>query len=214
LIIVPFIVALFAKNFIFNPILGNYGNKNPTRIELSEEIKEEFSQQLTLFKEEIEVKELLGVIEITPEEKQEQLSEKASELWRESKDKELNGLKNVLADSVALLVFAGLVFFNRNKLTVIRNFSNQTFLNLGDPVKVFLFILVTDLFVGFHSAEGWETILVGIENHFGLPENEAAINLFIATIPVIMDSFTKFWIFSYLTRYSPSASAIYERMNT
>ena len=70
------------------------------------------------------------------------------------------------------------------------------------------------MFVGFHSAEGWDVILESLAKHFGLPENQAAIKAFIATVPVIADACIKFWIFSYLTRYSPSTSAIYERMNT
>ncbi|WP_104905490.1 hypothetical protein [Nostoc sp. 'Lobaria pulmonaria (5183) cyanobiont'] len=33
---------------------------------------------------------------------------------------------------------------------------------------------------------------------FGLPENKTFIHTFIATVPVMIDSFTKFWIFNYL----------------
>ncbi len=110
--------------------------------------------------------------------------------------------------------FAGLVYFNRSRLKILRSATNRTFLALTDPVKVFIFILVTDVFVGFHSAEGWSVILNGVGRHFGLPENEAAVGMFIATVPVFLDSCIKFWIFSYLTRYSPASSAVYERMNT
>ena len=62
--------------------------------------------------------------------------------------------------------------------------------------------------------QGWEVLLEGAIAHFGLPESRVAVNAFIATVPVIIDSCIKFWIFSYLTRYSPAASSIYERMNT
>ena len=151
---------------------------------------------------------------MTEEKKHEKLHETAVELWRESRNDALNGLKNVLADGVSLLIFIGLVFFNRDKLRILGSVSNRTFLGLNDPTKVFLFILITDMFVGFHSAEGWEVILESIFHHFGLPESKVVINGFIATVPVIVDSCIKFWIFSYLTRYSPSASAILERMNT
>jgi hypothetical protein len=142
------------------------------------------------------------------------LQEKAVELWREARDKQLNGLKNVLADLTSILVLVALIYFGRDRLRLLGAFSNRTFLALSDPVKVFLFILVTDIFVGFHSAEGWEVILEGVFHHFGLPESKVFINGFIATVPVFIDACIKFWIFSYLTRYSPSASAIYERMNT
>lgn len=215
LFLIPLLVQVAVKNIVFNPLMGNYSDKYPTKIELSSGIQEEFLQEYSFFKEGLEIKQLLsGKPMLSEEEKEEKLSEKATEIWRESRNRALNGLKNVLSDGVALLAFGGLVYFNRTKITVLRSFSNRTFLNLSDPLKVFLFILITDMFVGFHSAEGWEVLLEGAIAHFGLPESRVAVNGFIATVPVIIDSCIKFWIFSYLTRYSPAASAIYERMNT
>lgn len=216
LLVIPILVHFLSRQLVFEPLLGNYSEKNPTRIELNQEIQEKFLAEMTRYKEGLEVQDLLGLTpaNITEAEKRKQLEEKAVELWREAREEALSSKKNLLADGVALAVFAGLVFFNRDKLAVVRSFSNRTFLNLSDPTKVFLFILVTDMFVGFHSAEGWEVILEGIATHLGLPESKTAIYLFIATVPVIVDSCIKFWIFTYLTRYSPSASAIYERMNT
>lgn len=215
LIVIPLLVGLLTRHLVFEPLLGNYSETNPDRIELSSEIREEFALKLSNYREMIEIQELMGMIpEMSPEMKREEVSLKATELWREAREEELTGLKNLMADAVALAVFTGLVYFNRSRLAILRSVTNRTFLNLSDPAKVFLFILLTDMFVGFHSAEGWAVILNGIGAHFGLPENEAAVGLFIATVPVILDSCIKFWIFSYLTRFSPSSSAIYERMNT
>lgn len=215
LLLIPLFIQMLAKNFVFEPILGSYSDRNPTRIELSNEIQSEFLAEFSRFKEELEIREFLGLVPpLSPADRQEQLEEHAASLWRESRERELNGFKNILSDGVALLGFVGLVFFNRDKLAAIKTFSNRTFLSLSDPAKVFLFILVTDMFVGFHSAEGWAVLLEGFARHFGVPESRTAINTFIATVPVILDACIKFWIFSYLTRFSPSASAIYERMNT
>jgi hypothetical protein len=219
LILVPLLTQIIARNFIFEPLLEGYGEHHKTEIQFSDEIKESFRRNFAAFKEEMEIREILKKTlgigeETTEEEKQKKIAERTAELWQESIEEAFNGLKNVLADIVALITFIGLVVFNRQKLTHLRSFSNRTFLGLSDPTKVFLFILLTDMFVGFHSAEGWDVILKGFSSHWGLPENENFIGLFIATIPVIMDSAIKFWIFNYLTRYSPSASAILERMNT
>ncbi|MBF2003806.1 MAG: CemA family protein [Synechococcales cyanobacterium M58_A2018_015] len=215
LLLVPLMVQILVKNLVLEPLLGTYSDRHPTRIELSQAIQEQFLAEFAAVKEKLEIQELIGVIpELTPAQRRQRLEEAAVDLWRDARNQSLNGLKNLMADGIALLTFAGLVYFNRSKLTAIRTVSNQAFLTLSDPAKVFLFILVTDMFVGFHSAEGWEVLLQGVTSHFGLPENPAAVNTFIATVPVIIDSCIKFWIFSYLTRYSPSASAIYERMNT
>lgn len=196
-------------------MLGTYGDKNPTKIELSHEIKEEYTAEFNAFKDELEVKDLLGLIPgLSPAQRRERLQEKVTELWRESRESALNGIKNLMADGIAIAAFAGIVYFNRHVLAHIRAFSNRAFLSLSDPVKVFIFILITDMFVGFHSAEGWEVLLEGIAQHFGLPESKAVIHTFIATVPVMMDSVIKFWIFSYLTQFSAAGSAIYERMNT
>ncbi len=215
LLIVPLSVQILAKNLIFEPLLGNYRDRNPVDIVLNEEVQEEFARRYLLAKEKIEVATLLGYYDASNSEvRREKLQEAAIEIWREAREEELNGLKNLLADFVALLSFVFLVIIGRKQIRVIRTVLNRSFLNLRDPIKVFLFILVTDIFVGFHSAEGWEVILEGALQHFGLPESKVFINGFIATVPVLIDAVIKFWIFSYLTRYSPSASAIYERMNT
>jgi hypothetical protein len=215
LLIVPLSVQILSKNLLFEPLLGTYRDRNPANIILSKDVQEEFARKYLLAKEKIEVATLLGYYdEMNDRLRQEKLEEAAIEIWRESQEEQLNGLKNLLADFVAFFTFLGLLFVGRRQLPVIRSTLNRTFLNLRDPVKVFLFILITDIFVGFHSAEGWEAILEGIFQHFGIPESKFFINGFIATVPVLIDACIKFWIFSYLTRYSPSASAIYERMNT
>ncbi|PSF37899.1 hypothetical protein C7H19_07935 [Aphanothece hegewaldii CCALA 016] len=273
LLVVPILTQILTKNLILEPLLGNYFDENPTKIELSVEIQDEFIHEFGRFRETLEIKRLLAKAIVEKEEKEEKehkslkntakeeaelaqllfedvpeelvqdlvtqqpgqfrtllittgwteveqeleekaLQEKALDLWREARQKQLEGIKNVLADCLALLAFVVLVYFGRNRLAILRSFSNRTFLSLNDPSKVFLFILISDMFVGFHSAEGWDVILAGLLHHYGLPESQALIKGFIATVPVIIDSCIKFWIFNYLTRYSPSASAIYERMNT
>lgn len=214
LLIVPLAIHTLTKNLVFEPLLGHYSEHNATKIELNQEIQENFLTEFDYFKESLEVRQLLGILpQSTEAEMVEMLKEEAVELWQDSRRQALNGLINILSDGVSLVVFVGLVYFNRDKLLILRQFIKRSFLGLSDSVKVLLFILITDLFVGFHSAEGWEVLLEGIAFHFGLPDNRTFINLFIATVPVAIDSYTKFWIFTYFTQYSPASSAIYERMN-
>jgi hypothetical protein len=269
LVLVPLLVQTVTKHVLLGPVFGSYFDRNPTKVELSQEVEEKFLQEFKDYREELEVKRLLAKAMIQEEKKRQPskdspeaeeamataifgeipaemlqdmlsmqpgrfsslisssswteveaeleekaLEEKAVELWREARQKQLDGLRNVIADTAALIAFLGLLVAGRNQVTAIQGFSNRAFLGLNDPTKVFLFILITDMFVGFHSAEGWDVILASLAHHFGLPENQAAIKSFIATVPVFIDACIKFWIFTYLTRYSPSTSAIYERMNT
>ncbi len=48
LILVPLMVGLISRHFLFEPLLGNYADRNPDQIELSEEIQEEFGLELEL----------------------------------------------------------------------------------------------------------------------------------------------------------------------
>jgi hypothetical protein len=161
----------------------------------------------------LEVREILEIGQpLTNLEKREKLKEKAQELAQEAAHKSKNGLGNLIADLTSLGAFAVLVAVFSKEFKIVRQYLNRIFLGLNDVTKVFIFILLTDIFVGFHSAEGWEVVLGNLFEHFGLPENRQFIYLFIATFPVILDSFFKLLIFNYFTRKSPTAVAILEKM--
>ncbi len=214
LVFVPLIVQIATRTFIFEPLLDNWWTRNPNPAEISQEIGEHFRQEFFGYKEQLEIRELLGIKPPYSETQvREKLVKKAEELFLEAGYRTLDGLKNIFADLVSLATFVGLVYLGRRQLSSLRLFFARTFNGLNDATKVFLIILITDLFVGYHSPEGWDVILGGLFAHFGLPENHTFNNSFIATVPVIMDSWFKFWVFNYLTRTSPSSVAIYEKMN-
>ncbi|MEM8714784.1 MAG: hypothetical protein AAGE92_03260 [Cyanobacteria bacterium P01_G01_bin.4] len=103
---------------------------------------------------------------------------------------------------------------NRTKVTAARRFISQTWYSLGESAQAFLIIMATDMFVGYHSAEGWEALLLSVGRHFGIEENHVLILGFIATFLVILDALFKFWIFQYLRQASPSTSTIYKEMDS
>lgn len=106
-----------------------------------------------------------------------------------------------------------LCIFGKQQFTTLKLFANDLFYSFSDSAKAFLIIISTDIFIGYHSPYGWEIILKNILSHLGLPENKSFISLFIATVPVIMDTIFKYWIFRYLNRSSPSTVATYRNMN-
>ena len=125
----------------------------------------------------------------------------------------LEATKNILADLAGLIGFTIVCVLGRRDLQVLRGFLDEVVYGLSDSAKAFAIILFTDIFVGFHSPEGWTVLLDGIAHHLGLPAEENFIMLFIATFPVVLATIFKYWIFRYLNRVSPSSVATLRGMN-
>ena len=140
------------------------------------------------------------------------LQEKIFELAESSHSHALQSLTNVFADLFSIIVLIFLLITLKPEITILKSFLIEVIYNLSDTTKSFLLILMTDLLVGFHSPRGWETMFSLILNHFGLPENQDFVFLFVATLPVILDTVFKYWIFRHLNKISPSTVATYHNM--
>ncbi|MDJ0715503.1 MAG: hypothetical protein QNJ54_14955 [Prochloraceae cyanobacterium] len=214
LLIVPFFVQVITKNLIYRPFV-NYWKVHTVQleqIEISEEVGDKVLAEYRNFKDILDIEQLLKP-ENDKSEGEEELKEKTQELLLEGAYETRNGLVNILADLTAALVVVGIIYFRRRDCRIAVNFLNYSFSSLNVVTRVFIFILLSDMFVGFHSAEGWEVILNKTFEHFGVVENPSFNGVFIATIPVIIDSTCKLLIFNYFTRTSPSSVAILEKMN-
>lgn len=214
LAILPLLVQIFSKHFLFGPLVDRFQPREPTILALSYEFQEKALSEFEFFKEKIEFERALHYQ--SPEldlESEDQLSKKAEELLQKYSRKNLEGLKNVLADVLSLLVFGWLIFIGREEIEVLKSFLDRLIYGLSDSAKAFIIILFTDVFVGYHSPHGWEVLLSSLAAHLGLPENRNFIYGFIATFPVFLDTLFKYWIFRYLNRVSPSAVATYHAMN-
>ncbi len=215
LLIVPFFVQVTTKNLIYRPFV-NYWKVHTVQLEqiqISEEVGDQVLAEYRNFKDILDIEQLLKPENDDQSEREEELKEKTQELLLEGAYETRNGLVNILADLTAALVVVAIIYFRRRDCRIAVNFLNYSFSSLNVVKRVFIFILLTDMFVGFHSAEGWEVILNKTFEHFGVVENPNFNGLFIATIPVIIDSTCKLLIFNYFTRTSPSSVAILEKMN-
>ena len=113
--------------------------------------------------------------------------------------------------SISLFIF--LAKRDKARLSILKSFLDESLYGLNDSTKAFFLILVTDIFVGFHSPKGWEVVLDKLSHKFGLSVPEESVMIFVATFPVLLDTIFKYWIFRYLNRLSPSAVATYHDMN-
>ena len=229
LVVATIAVQVISKNLIYSPIIDSWTAQKPFKIQLSSEnpeFIEPFEIQLSsesyegvlkgfsAAKERLELERLIGRSpDLTEEEFKNRLRKEAIKIIKFYKNASLDGIKNLLADFTAVIAFNIILVAGKKQLLIIKDFIDETLYSLTDSAKAFLIIVSTDTFVGFHSSEGWDALLTGLFQHFGITENRIFIMAFIATVPVFLDGLIKFWIFQYLRQSSPSTAAIYGEMS-
>ncbi|ELS04465.1 CemA family [Xenococcus sp. PCC 7305] len=214
LIIVPLFTHQFSKTFVIRPIVERYFVDHEAIVFINEDFQEEAFVELRHYEQDLHFQNLIGITPlISDQEIEDRVQVRAGELAEEYRDRGINAIGNIFADICSLIAFTAIIFFCKREILIIKSFLDEIVYGLSDSAKAFLIILLTDMFVGYHSPHGWEVILKAIANHFGLAENRDFDFLFIATFPVILDTVLKYWIFRYLNRISPSSVATYKNMN-
>lgn len=214
LILVPVLVQQVSRTYIVSPLVDRFAPESPFLTYPKPHLEEKAVEKLRVFQAEIEFDALLkGQTLPTREELQARLTERAQELKDEADQESTEAIKNVLADIGGLIGFVLVCVAGRRDLQVLRGFLDELIYGLSDSAKAFAIILFTDIFVGFHSPEGWTVLLDGVAHHLGLAARENFIMLFIATFPVVLATIFKYWIFRYLNRVSPSSVATLRNMN-
>jgi len=214
MILVPLIVQQTSRTLVISPLLDRFAPDIPFLSYTKPHLQEKAVNKLRIYQQELEFEALLeGKAPPSPEGMQTALMARANQLKQDADDESLEATKNVLADLAALVGFALVCLLGRRDLQVLRGFLDEAVYGLSDSAKAFAIILFTDIFVGFHSPEGWTVLLDGIAHHLGLPAEENFILLFIATFPVVLATIFKYWIFRYLNRVSPSAVATLRGMD-
>jgi hypothetical protein len=214
MILVPVLVQQVSRNYVMAPLVDHYA---PVSVFISypkPHLEEKAIEKLRVYKAEVEFAALLeGKPLPSQEELQIQLAERARQLKQEADGESTEAIKNVLADLAGLAGFVLVCLLGKRDIQVLRGFIDELVYGLSDSAKAFGIILFTDIFVGFHSPEGWTVLLDGVANHLGLPSRENFVMLFIATFPVVLATIFKYWIFRYLNRVSPSSVATLRNMN-
>ena len=217
LIIIPILTQQVSKNFLIKPIVEQSRGETSIAMTLdniNSEWKEEALSELAGFEEKLKMEHMIrGVPPISEEEMEEKVQEKANEIAEEFNRKDINSVSNVFADFAGLFAFSLVLLVRRKDINVLKSFIDNIIYGLSDSAKAFVIILFTDMFVGFHSPHGWEVLLESMANHLGVAANGSAISLFIATVPVVMDTMMKYWIFRYLSQMSASTVATLKEMN-
>jgi hypothetical protein len=214
LIIVPLLTFQLFKLAIAGPIVDSLIAQNKISMFINRDLEESALEDLRTYEERLRFDYLIsGTAKPTPIMIEDRLQERANEIALESQRSSANAVKNVFSDLAALAMIVVVIMLSKREIIILKSFMDEVVYGLSDSAKAFIIILLTDIFVGYHSPHGWEVLLENVARHLGLPENRDFIFLFIATFPVILDTVFKYWIFRYLNRISPSAVATYRNMN-
>jgi CemA family len=214
LILVPLLVHFCSKIIFVGPLVDLYRTAHPTDVFLNVNLESEAMEEIERFEKNLKFQRIAGIApKMTEEQAEEKVKEKAEEVKLEFYSKSGDAVKNWFADLLSMITFSFLIINGKSQIAILKSFIDDIISGLSDTAKAFIIILVTDTFVGYHSPHGWEVILEGLAKHLGIPENNEFNSLFIATIPVLMDTMFKYWIFRYLTGQSPSSVATYKSMN-
>nr|UEV86109.1 chloroplast envelope membrane protein [Eriocaulon nepalense] len=213
IVLLPWWVSLSFTTY-FELLVTNWLNTNQSETFLNE-IKEK--DILKIF---IELEELFlldDMIKEYPEihiEKLRRVIHKQTiQLVRKHNESNLHILLHLLTNVICFAILTGYFLFGNEKLVVLNSWVQEFLYNLSDTIKAFSILLITDLWIGFHSTHSWELLIGSFYNDFGLDHNDPIISSLVSTFPVILDTIVKYWIFHYLNHVSPSLVVIYHSMN-
>jgi len=214
LIIVPFLTYLLLKQLLIYPIVERVRTDAATDAFLNTHIEKNVLHEFRFYQQDQRFKNLvLTAPSLSPAEIQQNQKERAIQIAEKFHHQNNSAISNVFADLISLIVFAFIIATSKREIAILQLFIDDKIYGLSDSAKAFLIILLTDMFVGFHSPHGWEVLLEEIAEHLGLVPERDVVFVFIATFPVILNTICKYWIFRYLSRISPSALATFKEMN-
>ncbi|CAK9325877.1 unnamed protein product [Citrullus colocynthis] len=216
LIIIPWALDFVVHDYVLMPFLDRYVKKVPLAAEMLDvrrNQKLEMVEELKIEKERFKLEMEIG--------KSPPLSDE--ELWWELRDRALTlrdewrlenrkAFANIWSDMVFGISLFILLYFNQSKVALLKFTGYKIISNISDTGKAFLIILITDIFLGYHSESGWQTLLEIIVEHYGLEVDQGVITIFICLVPVIMDACVKLWLFKFLPRLSPRVANLFQEM--
>ncbi|KAG8376306.1 hypothetical protein BUALT_Bualt09G0049600 [Buddleja alternifolia] len=216
LIIVPWALDFLVHDYVLMPFLDRYVKTVPLAaqmLDVRKNQKLEMVKALNMEKARYRLEVEIGKSPpLSDEELYLELRHKALELRDEWRLENRKAFANIWSDMVFGVSLFILLYFNQSQVALLKFTGYKILNNVSDTGKAFLIILMTDIFLGYHSESGWQTLIEIIVEHYGLEVDQAAITIFICLIPVVMDACVKLWLFKFLPRLSPKVSTIFQEM--
>lgn len=216
LIIVPCALDFLVHDYVLMPFLDRYVKTVPLAAQMLDvrrpqklEIMEELRMEKARLRLEMEIGKSPP---LSDDEAWWELRDKALELRDEWRLRNRSAFANIWSDMVFGISLFLLLYFNQTKVALLKFTGYKIINNISDTGKAFLIILITDIFLGYHSESGWQTLIEVLVEHYGMEFDQATITIFICLVPVIIDACVKLWLFKFLPRLSPRVSNIFHEM--
>lgn len=210
--IVPTVIAKVVEFSIISPIVSEelkLAGQDRTTIELREDQEVDILEKLHRYERKIEFETIMGrQAPLTTIEKQDLLHKEAERLEALEIQRAIDVEGNRYSDLVFISAFLIMVVVYSDQAKLVVTGTKNAFFALEPAQQAFILLLSSDVLVGYHSADAWQTVLRSIGGHYGIPEEENLISLFVAFVPVSVDVLFKFWVFKYLRRMAPSTQVI------
>ncbi|XP_050374214.1 chloroplast envelope membrane protein [Argentina anserina] len=216
LIIIPCALDFVVHDYVLMPFLDRYVKTVPLAAEMLDvrrnqklQMVDELKLERARFQLEMEIGKSPP---LSDEEVWWELRHKALELRDEWRYENRRAFANIWSDMLFGISLFILLYCNQSKVALLKFTGYKIINNISDTGKAFLIILITDIFLGYHSESGWQTLLEIFVEHYGLQIDQSAITIFICLIPVIIDACVKLWLFKFLPRLSPKVANIFREM--
>ena len=213
IVFLPWWVSL-SFNKCLEPLVTNWWNTRQSETLLND------IQEKDVLERFIELEELLLLDEIIKEYRgthiqklRIRIHKETMQLVKTHNEYHLHIILHFSTNIISFAILSGYFILRNEELAILNSWIQEFLYNLSDTIKAFSILLVTDLWIGFHSPHGWELMIGSVYNDFGLAHNDQIISGLVSTFPVILDTIVKYWIFHYLNRVSPSLVVIYHSMN-
>ncbi|XP_059634537.1 chloroplast envelope membrane protein-like [Cornus florida] len=216
LVVIPWALDFLVHDYVLMPFLDRYVKTVPLAAEILDvrrhqklEMVKELKIEKAKFRFEVEIGKSPP---LSDEEVWLELRHKALELRDEWRLENRRAFANILSDMVFGISLFILLYFNQSKVALLKFTGYKIINNISDTGKAFLIVLITDIFLGYHSESGWQTLLDIFVEHYGLEVDPSVVTIFICLIPVIIDACVKLWLFKFLPRLSPKVANIFREM--
>ncbi|KAL0338812.1 UNVERIFIED_CONTAM: Chloroplast envelope membrane protein [Sesamum angustifolium] len=198
LIIVPWAVDFLVHDYVLMPFLDRYVKTVPLAakmLDIRKNQKLQIVKALNLEKARYRLEVEIGKSPpLSDDELYLELRHRALEMRDEWRLENRKAFANIWSDVVFGISLFLLLYFYQGQVALLKFTGYKIVNNITDTGKAFLIILITDIFLGYHSESGWQTLLEIIVEHYGLEVDQSAITIFICLIPVVMDACVKLWV--------------------